>query len=149
MASDYLLELDGIKGESKDRIHRNAIELESWSFGASNPGASVDGANFSEIKFTKHIDKASPHLILRCATGKHIPKAVLYGRKSSTDTTDYFKVTMEDVLVSSYQVGADGGDLATDSLSLNFAKIEFFYTQGSVTTGPLDDATDDGESGAP
>ena len=29
-ASDYLLELDGIKGESKDKAHTDTIEIESF-----------------------------------------------------------------------------------------------------------------------
>jgi len=41
MATDYLLELDGIKGESKDSKHPNTIEIESFSWGAkTNPEAS-------------------------------------------------------------------------------------------------------------
>ena len=34
MASDYLLEIDGIKGESSDKAFKEAIELESFSWGA-------------------------------------------------------------------------------------------------------------------
>ena len=38
-ASDYLLELDGIKGESRDDVHKGTIEIASWSLGASNPAS--------------------------------------------------------------------------------------------------------------
>ena len=38
-ASDYLLKIDGIKGESVDDKHTGEIELLSWSFGASREGA--------------------------------------------------------------------------------------------------------------
>ncbi len=38
LASDYLLVLDGIKGESADASHPGAIEIQSFSWGASNPG---------------------------------------------------------------------------------------------------------------
>jgi len=37
-ASDYLLKIDGIKGEAIDDKHRGEIELLSWSFGASQTG---------------------------------------------------------------------------------------------------------------
>ena len=34
--SDYFLKLDGIDGESDDRIHKEWIELSSFSWGESN-----------------------------------------------------------------------------------------------------------------
>lgn len=36
-ASDYLLELDGVKGEAS-----SSVEISSWSWGASNPGIAID-----------------------------------------------------------------------------------------------------------
>ncbi|HVK07419.1 MAG TPA: type VI secretion system tube protein Hcp, partial [Gemmataceae bacterium] len=55
MASDYLLELDGVKGESKDDAHKETIEIASWSLGASNPtsvgsaGMSAGKVSFSDL----------------------------------------------------------------------------------------------------
>ena len=40
-ASDYLLEIDGIKGESKDTAHRGTIEIYSFSWGVSNSGSAA------------------------------------------------------------------------------------------------------------
>ena len=39
MATDFLLELDGIKGESSDSKLKDTIELESFSWGVSNAGS--------------------------------------------------------------------------------------------------------------
>ena len=40
------------------------------------------------------------------------------------------KITLSDVLVSSYQTGGSAGDIIpTDQASLNFAKIEFEYKE--------------------
>ena len=39
MASDFLLEIDGIKGESKDKNHKDTIEVDSFSWGISNAGS--------------------------------------------------------------------------------------------------------------
>lgn len=44
-ASDYLLELDGLKGESKA-----SVEVASWSFGACNAGACASGSAVQTIK---------------------------------------------------------------------------------------------------
>lgn len=46
-ASDYLLELDGVEGEAAKGDHKQAIEVSSFSWGASNPtsvGSSGMGA---------------------------------------------------------------------------------------------------------
>ena len=60
MASDYLLELDGIKGESLDEKHKDKIEIDSFSWGVSNDGNMGRGggggtgkANFQDLHFTR------------------------------------------------------------------------------------------------
>ena len=43
MASDYLLKLEGIKGESLDAKHKDEIEIESFSWGATQPAGVASG----------------------------------------------------------------------------------------------------------
>ena len=137
MASDYLLELDGIKGESSDAKHKETIEISSFSWGVSNPGSFASGggggtgkASFSDLSLMTQSCKASPELFKACATGKHIKKATLFVRKSGGEQGDFYVIKLEDVLVSSFSVsGSDGSNaLPMESLSLNFAKIEFNYS---------------------
>src|SRR6478736_324536 len=77
-ASDYLLELDGIKGESKDEAHAGAIEVSSFSWGVTNSttlgggGGGAGKATFKEFTITKKTDASCPELFIRCATGEHI-----------------------------------------------------------------------------
>ena len=132
-ASDYFLAIDGIPGEPTDAQRPRTIEIQSFSFGASNSGTIVGGGggagkvNFSDISFTKSLDKASPILYLHCARGKHIPSATLYVRKSGADKPlEYYVVKLTDVLISSVQTSGGGG-LPSESFSLNFGKIEFSY----------------------
>ncbi|WP_199085530.1 type VI secretion system tube protein Hcp [Bosea sp. ASV33] len=136
MASDFLLEIDGIKGESKDKKHQDTIEVASFSWGisnqgshASNAGGGAGKASFQDIHFTSSVGKASANLALSCASGKHIKKAVLYVRKQGETQQDYYVVTLEDLLVSSYQSGdhAGGSSIPTDQFSLNYAKIKYEY----------------------
>ncbi len=136
MASDFLLELEGIKGESRDDKHAGALELSSFSWGLSQtgvrggPGGGGAGkASFQDFHFTKRCDKSSPDLFIRCASGEHIKKAVFFGRKSGGDDNfEYLKITLEDCLVSSYQIGGSAGsDVPTDQFSLNYTKVEFEY----------------------
>ena len=134
-AVDYFLKLEGIPGESVAEGHKDEIEIYSFSFGATQTGGTTGGGGagkvvFTDISFTKPVDKSSPQLYLQCAQGKHIPTAILYGRKAGERPTDYYIIKLTDVLISSVQTsGASGGDRPTESLSLNFTKIEFSYAR--------------------
>jgi len=147
-ASDYLLDLDGIKGESKDQKHAGTIDIESFSWGVTHTSNGAHGGGggagkvkFHDISFKKQVDKASPLLFKACATGEHIKKATLYVRKAGGNQQEYLRVTLTDVLVSSYKTGAQApaGDGETESITLNFAKVSVEY----IPTNP------DGSSGAP
>lgn len=143
-ASDYLLEIDGIKGESTDSKHKDAIEIESFSWGATNSGGMSRAITFT---LKKRIDKSSPLLFLACAKGNHIPQATITVRKSnpSGGKTDYYVVTLTDILVSSYQSSSSGGGsegtppAAADQLSLNFTKITYSYTRTDDAGTPIEE----------
>ena len=137
-ASDYLLEIDGIKGESSDKKHKETIEISSYSWGATNSGSvrssggggGAGKVSMRDFTFVKAIDKSSPLLFKRAATGQHIKKATLFVRKSGGDQQEYMKITLSDCIVSSYQTkpqppGSGAGPV--DQFSLNFAKIEYSY----------------------
>lgn len=136
MASDFLLEIDGIKGESKDKKHPGTIEVESFSWGCSNPASMASGsgggagkASFSDLSFMSGgACVASPLLMQACATGQHIKSAKLFVRKQGTDQVDYYVITLSDLLVSSFQHSAGGGGGVSESFSLNYTKIEFSYS---------------------
>jgi type VI secretion system secreted protein Hcp len=141
------LELEGIPGESTDEQRPRTIEIDSFSFGASNSGSIVVGGggggagkvSFQDISLSKKLDKASPLLYLACAQGTHIKRAVLFVRKAGDKPMEYYTITLSDLLISSVQTGGStGGDRPTESLSLNFTKIEFSYAaqkpDGSLET---------------
>ena len=137
MAVDYFLKIDGIDGESKDSKHAGSIDVMSWSWGETQSGSHAFGAgggagkvNMQDFSFAMPVNKATPKLVLACATGEHIKKAVLTARKAGKEQQEYLKITMSDLLVSSYQTGGAGGqDIPMDSISLNFAKIEIEYKE--------------------
>lgn len=151
-AVDYFLKLDGIDGESQDNKHKNTIDIDSFSWGANQTGTHAGrgggGAGkvaFQDFHFTMSINKASPKLMLACATGQHIKSGCLISRKAGGKQEEYLKVTFTDLLVSSFQTGgsAHGDVVPTDQISLNFSKIEFEYKEqkpdgtlgGTVKTG--------------
>jgi type VI secretion system secreted protein Hcp len=82
-----------------------------------------------EFVITKKLDKASPQLAKFCASGQHIKQGVLTVRKAGKGQQEFLKITLDQVLVSSYQAGGSGhSETPTESLSFNFSKIEFKYT---------------------
>ena len=143
MAFDSFLKIEGIDGESTDKAHPNEIVLESFSWGESNSGGSSSGggggagkASLQDFHFTMATSKATPNLMLACATGAHLPQATLTCRKAGFD---FLKVRLRDCLVSSFQLGAHptdtvysalGGneDTPTDEATISFDRIDILYT---------------------
>jgi type VI secretion system secreted protein Hcp len=137
MAIDYFLRIDGIPGESVDSKHKDEIEVLSWSWGESNPagpggggggGGGAGKVQMQDLVFTTTISKASPALILACASGKHFKDAVLTARKAGKQQQEFLTLSLSDVLVSSYQTsGAEGEVVPSEAVSLNFSKIQVEY----------------------
>lgn len=134
MAADYLLEVDGIKGESQDKKHKDTIELESWSWGVSQSGSMAHGggggvgkSTAHDINFVSRVNKASSPLAKACFNGDHIKKATLYVRKAGKEAQEYLVIKLTDVLVSSYQISGAGTQLPMESYAFNFAKVEQSY----------------------
>ena len=130
---DFYLKIDGIEGESEDSKHAKEIEVLSWSWGESQSGTFASGGGggggkvaMNDFNFLALTSKASPKLILACAEGQHIKSAVFSARKAGGGQQDYLKITMSDIIVSSYSVSA-GSEIPTEGVSLNFAKIEVEY----------------------
>ena len=141
MAVDYFLKIDGVAGESKDQKHKDEIELEAFSWGASQQTAHVGGGggaagkvSMQDFHFVMRTSKASPKLFLACATGQHLKSAVLTARKAGKDQQEFLIYKFTDLLVSSYQTGgSEGGDVPTDNVSFNFSKIEVQFRPQSPT----------------
>ena len=136
---DFFLKIEGIEGESTDSKHKNEIDVMSWSWGETNSGSHATGGgggagkvSMQDFHFVMEANKSTPKLMLACATGQHIPKAVLTVRKAGGEQQEYMKITMSDLLVSSFQSGGSGtgGNIKpTDQISLNYSKIEWEYKE--------------------
>src|SRR5438045_2749884 len=133
---DYFLKIDGIPGESQDAKHKDEIQLLSFSFGESQAGTMAFGGGggagkvqMQDFHFMMNVNKASPVLFQKCATGEHIKSAILTARKAGKDQQDYLQVTFEDLLISSFQTNGDANanSLPTDSISFNFATCKWQY----------------------
>jgi type VI secretion system secreted protein Hcp len=141
--SDYFLKLAGIQGESPDHKHKDEIELISFSWGLAGQSAGPGGpgrpgkVQFNDVHVVKRVSKASPQLFLACASGQHIPDAMLTVRRSGgKDQLEYLKYKFTEILISSYQESGAGEDLPLDMVSFSFAKVEMTYTQQKPDGSP-------------
>jgi type VI secretion system secreted protein Hcp len=146
MAFDAFLKIDGIKGESVDKSHKDEIVLESFSWGVANAGAGYAGsagratgkASPSDFSVVKKIDKSSPDLFSACASGKHTPTMTVTVRKAGGTPLEYLKYKFSDVMVSSYQAGgSSAGDLPVETVSFNYAKVEISYVPQDAKGGGM------------
>jgi type VI secretion system secreted protein Hcp len=151
MAVDYFLKIDGIDGESADDKHKNDIDVQSFSWGASNAGTMAYGGgggagkvSFNDFHFTMGVNKATPKLIQACASGEHIKKAVFIARKAGKKQEEFLTIKFTDILISSYQTGGGhGAEIPNESISFNFSKVEYEYKEqkadgslgGAITAG--------------
>ena len=135
---DYFLKIDGLPGESTDEKHKGELDLESFSWGATNSGSAGHGGGSGQGKvlpadftFTKRIDKSSPVLMIACATGQHFKEVTLTVRKAGAGQQEYLKFKMHVVLVSAYQTGGSGGGggVIMEQVAMNFAKLEMVYKE--------------------
>lgn len=128
VAFDAFLQIDGISGDSVDLKHKGTIELESFSWGATQSGSVRPGAAFADdLDFVAPVGSDSPALFKAAVTGEHIKKAVLFVRKAGSDQQDYLKVTLQDVLVSSLQTRSLNDGKPLEELSFRFSRIEEEY----------------------
>jgi type VI secretion system secreted protein Hcp len=133
-AFDYFLRIDGIPGESADDKHKGEIEVETFSWGESQAAAGSSGSGggagrvtLHDLHFTAAVSKASPMLMLACASGQHLKSAVVSARRTAKQPADFLTFSLSDVLVSGYAITASEDGPPTDSVSLNFSRIQLEY----------------------
>ena len=136
MAVDIFIKIGDIKGESMDKAHKDEIDVLNWSWGMAQSGNMHVGGgggagkvNIQDLSLTKYVDKASPNLMMLCASGKHIDKVKLTVRKAGGESqVEYMVINLEEVLVTSLSTGGSGtDDRLTENVTLNFAQVMVDY----------------------
>jgi type VI secretion system secreted protein Hcp len=154
MAADYLINIEGAEGDSKDSQFPKAIMLVSWDWGVTNAGTNLTGQGFAlgkpqfqDFNFTMYVSQASPKMIEYCALGAHFSKAELLARKSDgKQQSVYLKITFEQVFITSFRFsGTDssGPELPMATVSFTFNKFNYEYKQQD-TKGSLGGKTNFG-----
>jgi type VI secretion system secreted protein Hcp len=144
MAVDIFLDLGTVKGESLDSVHKDEIDVLSWSWGLSQSGTMHLGTgggggkvSVHDLSITKYTDRSTPSIMTAATTGKHYPTGKLTVRKAGgTKPLEYYVIELEKVLVTNYSTGgSDGEDRFTETVTLNFEKFHVTYQQQDPTTG--------------
>ncbi len=147
MASfDAFLQIEGIPGESTESKHADWIELTSIGHEVRQPTSSTKGSAgggstgrsvHSPFTITKYLDKATPKLYEAVSSGKHFKKIKIEVNRAGGDKVKYYEITMEEVIISSVTTsGHSGGDeLPVESVSFDYGKIEWTYTQQKRADG--------------
>jgi type VI secretion system secreted protein Hcp len=135
MAVNAYLIIDGRPGPSTSK--KDAIDILSFSFGASmsavigagsSGGESRSGrANLGDVTIMKVLDKTSPLLFDDCVTGNYLKKVdVVYDKPMGDDQQDYFKIHLEDALITSIQLSGSNEN-PVESISFAFSKVKVSY----------------------
>ena len=140
----YFLKLGNIKGESTDKGHQDEIEVLSFGWGATQSGGlggpggggGAGKVEVDELTFVATSSLASPPIFAACAKGKHLPEAVLTGRRvgGKGQGQDFLVIKLKEVLITSYSQFAGEAERPEDEVSLVFGELEVTASGGSKTT---------------
>lgn len=141
MAFDVFIKIKDCPGETSDAAHKDYIEVLSYSVGVSQPhggqmsavGAISGGrAEFSDLTFTKLIDKSTPKLSYFCAKGEHIAEIVLELSLATGDKSKYMEYKLTNCFVTSVQTSGNAKSTDQrphDQVSIRFGKVEWTYIE--------------------
>jgi type VI secretion system secreted protein Hcp len=128
------LEYDGgaVKGDVTEEKHTNWVELSSFQWGvgrgiSSPTGGSADressAPSVSEIVVTKASDIATIKLLNEALQGEGKDVKIDFCKTDKGNLEAYLQYTLTNTMISGYSLSS-GGDRPTESLSLNFTKVE-------------------------
>lgn len=134
------LNLDSVKGESRDAMHKDWIEIEAFNHDILQPrsatastagGTTAARVEMQPIEVNKRIDLASTALSQACANGTTFPKARIEFMRADKDgnAINYYTVELLNVLVHrvSANMGHDG--MPQETVQLSFGSIKWTYNQ--------------------
>lgn len=137
-ASNMVLELKDIKGDSLKTDHSKQIDVLSFQWGVSNIGDTQNQTqgvagevSVNNLSITKNVDLATPDLLRACCVGEVIDDGTLYVRRITKDgAAPYLRISMKNVIIADYSTGGSNGgsDPLLETISLNFSFVEVGYT---------------------
>ena len=137
------LALDGIEGNVTAAGFEKCVKISSVSFGVSRPitmeagkmaNREVGKPNISEVSLTKEADNSVAALFKESVAGSSGKQAILkFTRTGSEGVEEFMEYTLQDCLVSSYHISAEGDAEPEEELTLSFSKCEINYKDHDST----------------
>lgn len=124
------------KGSVTSANFKEQIELFSFSFGTArsirfsdgrSKDRSADQPMVQEITISKAMDAASPKLFTESLKGEGQSVDITIAAMIKDQVTEVAKYSLENTIISSYSVGGGGGDMPSETITLNFTKVSFTF----------------------
>ncbi len=135
------LKFASIEGDVETSGYEKWIQINSFQWGvgrgiASPVGSSADREashpSVSEVTISKDIDKATNKLLEDALGGEMNNEAqIAYATTGKSEVKEFLRYILTNTAISGYSVSS-GGDRPSESLSLNFTKVEIKYTSLAV-----------------
>ncbi len=135
-----------IKGNVTEKGHTDWVEVNSFQWGvgrgigspvgrAANREASAP--SISEITVTKSMDKASFAFLQEALKGVGLEATIHFCTTDKGSLRTYAEYKLTNCMISGYSTSS-GGDRPSESLSINFTKIEFMFVELGIDNANTD-----------
>ena len=137
---------DKIKGNVTEAGHIGWVAVTSFQWGVGRGIGSPTGQSanreasapsVSEITVTKTMDKASFALLQESLKGTGIEATIHFCVTDAGKLRTYAEYKLTNCMISGYSVSS-GGDRPTESLSINFTKVEFLFVELGIDNANSD-----------
>ena len=122
-----------VDGDATEEGHKKWITLTSCQWGVGRGISAPVGSavnreashpSISEITVSKSLDAGSTKLLTEALVGKGVPCQIDFCKTEKDKLVIYLTLKLTNTMVSGHSFSS-GGDKPSESLSLNFTKIEF------------------------
>ena len=127
------MKVDGVNGDVTASGHEDWIEVKSFEWGVGRGITTPVGGtkdreasvpSVSEIVVTKDSDIATADLLKKALTGDGVTVKFDFCMTGTSEFAPYYQFELTNVLISGYSLNS-GGQRPTESVSLNFTKVQF------------------------
>ena len=138
------MKFDGIEGLSRPGHYAGWHEVMTWNWGMQNAIEQHTGQqrmgriSVSDITFSKGTDKASALFIQNCTKGDHIKKVEINFTAGTQQSQKYAVMTLENVVIASYNISCDAENFPTESMTLNFTKYNLEFSKLDPESGKIE-----------
>ena len=130
------LKIEGIDGDVTARGYEQWINCSSLQWGCGRAISTITGSTkdressvptISEVTVTKSMDESSPRIFQEVCSGRAQETKLHLVQTGPEQPETYMEYILTESLISGYSVNS-GGETPSESVSMNFTKMEMKYT---------------------